>query len=264
VKRIFVLTVFAALFLGSQFLMNCSSPLDSSGGFTPSPPGGTETLYVHDTVFLGDSICDTVYDTLHDTVIIDDTACDSISDTVFVIDTVEIIDTLFGDTIIDTIIVTDTVLDSIIIYDTIFDTVFVPGPDSCDNEPICVEFNKHNRKIYWKLNNAEGMHNLEFTANFGEGCFEQILHIHVKGKKYEWDPKIDPVFTLDADLRRNAKIMIHCKKQKDDDGDDRQGGDYDDDNDCDDGGGDDDDDDDNGNGDKDCCNVEVCLKVTKL
>ncbi len=238
-KRIFLLTICAALFLCSQFLLNCSSPLDSSGGFTPSPPRGTETLYVHDTVFLGDSICDTVYDT---TVVID-TVSDSTLDTILVIDTVT-----------DTLVV----VDSIIVVDTVLDTVFIPNPDSCVDEPICAEFNKHNKKIYWKLNNESGLHRLEFTASFGDECFDQLLHIHVKGKKHEWDPKANPVFTLDEDLRKDAKIMIHCKKGKHDDGGDSQnwGGDDDD---CDDGNDHDDDDD-----HKKCCNVEVCLEVTPL
>ena len=256
-KRIFLLTVFAALFLCSQFLLNCSSPLDSTGGFNPNPPGPspTETLYVHDTVFLGDSICDTVY--------VGDSVCDTAFDTLFVIDTVydSTFDTLMlVDTVTDTLIDTFVVIDSFMIVDTVFDTVYVPSPDSCESEPICAEFNKHNRKIYWKLNNSSGLHHLEFTASFGDGCFDQILHIHIKGKKYEWDPKANPVFALDEDLRQDAKIMIHCKKSKDDhDGDSQSWGDGDDDNDC-----DDDDDDDDHHDDKSCCNVEVCLKVNKL
>lgn len=257
-KRIFLLTIFAGLFLCSQFLLNCSSPLDSTGGFNPNPPGPgtTETLYIHDTVFVGDSVYDTVYlgdsicDTAFDTLFVTDTVYDSAFDTLLLFDTIT-------DTFIDTFVVVDSFFTIDTVFDTIIDTFNIPCPDTCESEPICADFNQHNKKIYWNLHNSSGLHHLEFTGNFVDGCFDQILHIHVKGKKYEWDPRVNPVFTLDEDLRKDAKIMIHCKKSKDSNSGDSQSW-GDDDNDCD----DDDDDDDHGN--KGCCNVEVCLKVTKL
>lgn len=230
-KRIFLLTICAALFLSSQFLINCSSPLDSSGGGIPSPPppGQTDTIFVHDTVFVTDSNCDSICDTIYDTVVVTDSA----SDTIYVYDTVTVTDTL-----VDTIKIVDTFL--------IIDTVIVS--DSCDPGPMCAEFNKYNKKVYWKLHNESGKHKLEFTATFGDECFDNILHIHIYGKKYEWNPKTNPTFTVTKDLHKNAKVMVHCKKKHHDDDKD----------------GDDDDCDDKDEGKhENCCNVEVCLDVTK-
>ncbi len=277
-KRILLLTVCAAVFLSVQFLINCSSPLDSPNGSVPTPPGPTppETVFFYDTVFLSDSGTDSTTDTIYDTTVVVDTVHDSTADTIY--DTLVVIDTISdstSDTVYDTTIVVDTVndtiVDSLIVIDTVLntviDTIYIPGADTCDFSPSCAEFNKHNQKIYWKLHNDAGRHHLEFTASFGEECFDQILHIHIKGKKYEWDPTTNPVFTLDTDLRQDAKIMIHCKSDSKNDKDDGRlsgGGNGNDDDDCDDddGVGHDDDDDDEDH--QNCCNVEVCLKVTKL
>ncbi len=319
-KRIYLLTIGAVVFLGAQFLLNCSSPLDSPTGAAPNPPGPTppETVFINDTVFLSDSIYDTTTDTIYDTdtiVVIDtvnettvdtifdttviiDTIHDSTSDTLYdtivfidtfeVFDTLEVIDTFeIFDTleVFDTLVIVDTfevvdtleVIDTLVVVDTfeivdtlietIFDTIFVPGPDTCEVEPQCVEFSRLHNKITWNLHNEDGLHNLEFTATFGEECFDELLFIHVNGQPYEWDPRVNPVFTLDADLRKDAKIMIHCQRDNKDnvEGATLIGSGHDD---CDeDGDGELDCDgvDDNNSGNhQDCCNVEVCLKVTKL
>jgi len=219
VKRIFLLTICAVIFWCSQILLNCSSPLESIGGNVPSPPSPAETVFVHDTVFLGDSICDTVYDTvavidtvhdsaadtIYDTIVVIDTISDSTTDTIFVIDTVIQTDTII-DSVIDTVIVFDTV------SDTIIDTLIIIEPDTNGTMILCSQISSCNREIVWLFRNAEGMFHLEFVAEAQDEFGKRTLFVEIEGHKYVWKPDINPELIIDRHLSANATIKIYPDK----------------------------------------------------
>lgn len=202
-KRIFLLVACGAIFLCAQILLNCSSPLDITGSNVPSPPGSTpsETLFVYDTVFLGDSICDTIFDTIP----VHDTTFDSVADTVFVIDTVIQPDTVI-DTVIDTLIVIDTVTD------TIIDTLIIVEPDTNGTMVLCSQISACNKEIVWMFRNAEGLFHLEFVAEAGDEFGKRTLIVVIEDHKYMWKPEIDPELIIDRHLSANTTINIYPDK----------------------------------------------------
>ena len=249
-KRIYLLAICAVAFLGSQFLLNCSSPLESDGGIDPNPPPPPETVYINDTVFLFDSNCDSFPDTIFDTTFIVDTLYDSTSDTVFdttfiidtvhdsTVDTIVVIDTTvdtFFDTIvvidtivdsttdtifvIDTVIQTDTVIDSFIdtvilidtVSDTIIDTLIIIEPDT-SGMVLCSQISACNKEIVWVFSNAEGIFHLEFVAEPSDAFVKRTLIVEIEGDKYMWKPEINRELTIDRHLPANATINIYPDK----------------------------------------------------
>lgn len=182
-KRVYLLGICATLFWCSQILLNCSSPLESANGNNPSPPPpGSETVYVHDTVRLTDTVSDSSADTIFDTVTIVDT---------------------FNDSIIDTFIVVDTV------QDTIIDTLIIVEPDTNGTMVLCSSISPCNKEIVWLFRNAEGMFHLEFVANIENPFGQRKLFVIIDGQQYEWKPEIDRELIVDRHLSPNATIKIY-------------------------------------------------------
>ena len=240
-KRIYLLAICAVAFLGSQFLLNCSSPLDSPSGSVPTPPVPPETVFINDTIFLSDSNCDSSSDTIFDTTFIIDTVHDSAADTVFdttfiidtvhdstadtIFDTIVVIDTVSDSTtdtifVIDTVIQTDTIIDSVIdtvivfdtVSDTIIDTLIIIEPDTNGTMILCSQISSCNKEIVWLFRNAEGMFHLEFVAEAADEFGKRTLIVEIEGHKYMWKPEIDREFIIDRYLSANATIHIYPDK----------------------------------------------------
>jgi hypothetical protein len=203
-KRNLLLTLGAVIIIAVQFFVNCSNPLDDSGGgFEPSGPV-IDTIYNDDTIIVIDTLIyeDTIFneDTIMiiDTVIYFDTLF--VSDTLFVVDTLTYVDTAYS---ADTIIFIDTV--------TIVDTVVVVEVDTLLNQ-VCSRISSNQSEIVWMFRNEAGMHLLEFTAVPESEHPAQTLSVFIEGREYQWIPTENPEFITELELSENTIIRIMPKK----------------------------------------------------
>lgn len=217
-KRLIATASLILLLTGSQLLINCASPLESTLDPDPNPNPPPSTLLIFDTVFISDSIF--IVDTLIqvDTVNLIDTQLQIdtifVDDTIIQIDTIVLVDTLTQfDTVIqvDTVTEVDTVIsvDTIIQFDTVYviDTVIIEVPDSTGGA-FCGRLSSTRKEIIWLSNNAKGRFLLEFSAFAEFERPEQTLNVEIDGQMYFWTPTESMEFTVEQDLKRHVMIRI--------------------------------------------------------
>jgi len=162
--------------LAFQIINSCSQPLDSSdltGGVSPTPGGGGDTLYVVDTVYI-------VHGGKVDTVIV--------VDTIIQVDTVTVADT------------------------TIVDTVIVIEPGSGDSKMLCAHLSTAQQEIVWLFRNSEGPYHLEFAALPERDHPTHVLSVTVDDQAYEWPLTEGLELILDQTLSSNAVLRIATSK----------------------------------------------------
>lgn len=194
-RRLLLLTILALLVMGTNVLMQCSTPLELD-----DDPIKTDTIRL-----VGPHSADTIIDTIIDTVFTGDTVfvIDTTFDTIFTSDTVFVIDTII-DTITDTI--TDTIGPDTII---IIDTIFVHDPDSGGTIALCVTVSPKQHMINWMLLNSSGDYSFEWTATVSRDRPCQTLIVEIDGQEYEWDPYAQPSLDIDQTLGGDVSVKVY-------------------------------------------------------
>ena len=230
-KRLIFLTLLVSTIFSSQFLINCSNPLEITDDAVLDPEHPdvivdtiiiTDTLFLNDTTIAGDTvyIIDTTY--LIDSSLVIDTFV--INDTTFIVDSFIVVDTFTNtDTLyvidsnyIDTIILTDTVefTDTLIVYDTstVVDTVEIIIHDSTDANLICAQLSASLKDIVWMYSNSNGDYKLEFSASVDSQNPERILTVVIDGVEYIWNPFENDQLDFEQFLNDNTTITIRQNK----------------------------------------------------
>lgn len=213
-KRLIIYAVLIAIFIGIQFLVNCSNPLENTVPDNKDPIG---PVYDVDTIYNTDTLL--IIDTTNyiDTVFVYDSA--GYVDTILVIDTVSYIDTVFvfdTTSYIDTVFVFDTTsyFDTIFVFDTLVlvDTVVIHEPDSNGVQTVCSRIGSNQHEIVWMFRNDEGLHLLEFTALVEKEHPGQIFSVFIDDEELEWKPVSSRELIAEVYLEANATVMILPKK----------------------------------------------------
>lgn len=181
-KRLMIISTMLALVIGSQALVNCSSPLQSERITGPvNTPSDTnqivETLMIVDTVLL--------------------------IDTLILFDSSQQIDTVI---ILDTLIEYDTVnqIDTVAITDTIIVTI----PDTTGATTLCDRINGGQKDLLWLLRNPAGSYRLEFVVSVAQNKPPKELEIAINGETYRWFPNSASEFTIELDLPANSEMRV--------------------------------------------------------
>ena len=192
-KRQFALAMVAALVLGTLLVASCANPLESTPELVT--PQGTDTLRLTDTLLLWDTLF-----------VSDSLPC---TDTVFLSDSVVYADTLF---IVDTV----REIDTVVVTDSVFriDTVFVTMPDTSDCGRMCSQISSAQSQITWLLDNAAGLHRLDFAAQAERNKPAQTLILEVDGTAYEWTVQESSDYSVDVNLPDDATIRISVLQPK--------------------------------------------------
>ncbi len=177
-KKLIIFAVWASIFIGVQFFVNCSNPLETTRSNNHDP---INPVYEVDTIYSTDTI-----------LVIDSTGY---VDTVFVFDTTFFSDTIF---VFDTLVLVDT----LVIYE----------PDSSGTRTVCSRIGSNQHEIVWMFRNEAGPHLLEFTALVEKEHPAQVFGVFVDGEEIEWKPVNSPDMTTEIYLEQNATIMILPKK----------------------------------------------------
>jgi hypothetical protein len=166
-----------------------------------------------DTLFMSDSVPCT------DTVFLPESTV--VSDTVIVADTVRLIDTVVvTDSVIqtDTVVVMDTMsfVDTVVVTDSVFriDTVFVTIPDTSECGRMCSQMSSSQSQITWLLDNAAGLHRLDFAALIERNKPPQTLILDIDGSTYEWTVQESSDFSVEINLPDHATIIITVDQPK--------------------------------------------------
>jgi len=230
-KRLISLALLVCTVFSTQFLVNCSNPLEVNDGVILDPEQPeviVDTMIITDTLFLNDTtlsidtvhIVDTTY--LIDSSLIIDTI--TINDTTFIVDSIIVVDTFTNtDTVfvidsnyVDTLILTDTMTftDTLIVYDTstIVDTVEIIMHDSTDANLICSQLSSSLKNIVWMYNNSDGNYKLEFSASVNPQNPERILTVIIDDVEYTWNPFENKQFDIEQFLNKNTTITISPNK----------------------------------------------------